>query len=83
MKNYKILFVDDDQQILSIVEQFLSRCGFNVTTESSGQKAIEMVRKNHFCVVFTDLNMPEISGMELLRQIKAVSSEPINNSTNA
>ena len=75
MKNYKILFVDDDQQILSMVEQFLSRCGFNVTTESSGQKAIEMVRENHFCVVFTDLNMPEISGMELLRQIKAVSSE--------
>jgi len=75
MKNYKILFVDDDQQILSIVEQFLSRCGFNVTTESSGQKAIEMVRENHYSVVFTDLNMPEISGMELLKQIKAISSE--------
>ncbi len=75
MKNYKILFVDDDPQILSIVEQFLSRCGFNVTTESNGQKAIDMVRENHFCVVFTDLNMPEISGMELLKQIKMVSSD--------
>ena len=75
MKNYKILFVDDDAQILSIVEQFLSRCGFDVTIESSGKKAIEMVREIHYCVVFTDLNMPEISGMELLKQIKAVSSE--------
>ena len=75
MKNYNILFVDDDQQILSIVEQFLSRCGFNVTTESSGQKAIEMVRKDHFSVVFSDLNMPEISGMELLKQIKTISPE--------
>ena len=75
MKNYKILFVDDDPQILSIVEQFLNRCGFNVTTESNGQKAIDMVREDHFCVVFTDLNMPEISGMELLKQIKAVSSD--------
>ena len=75
MKNYKILFVDDDPQILSIVEQFLNRCGFNVTTESNGQKAIDMVRENHFCVVFTDLNMPGISGMELLKQIKAVSSD--------
>ncbi|MCB2146672.1 MAG: sigma-54 dependent transcriptional regulator [Deltaproteobacteria bacterium] len=75
MKNYKILFVDDDQQILSIVEQFLNRCGFNVTTEPSGQKAIEMVRENHFSVVFTDLNMPEISGMELLKQIKTISPE--------
>jgi DNA-binding NtrC family response regulator len=75
MKKYKILFVDDDHQILSIVEQFLSRCGFNVTTESSGQKAIEMVQKNHYSIVFTDLNMPEVSGMDLLKQIKAVSSE--------
>ncbi|MBC2742019.1 MAG: sigma-54-dependent Fis family transcriptional regulator [Desulfosarcina sp.] len=75
MKNYKILFVDDDQQILSIVEQFLSSCGFNVTTEASGLKAIEMVRENHYYVVFTDLIMPEISGMELLKQIKKVSPE--------
>ena len=75
MENYKILFVDDDRQILSIVEQFLGRCGFNVTTESDGRKAIEMVQQNHFSVVFTDLIMPEISGMELLKQIKKASPE--------
>ena len=75
MKNYKILFIDDDEQILSIVEQFLSRCGFNITTESSGQKAIEMVRESHYSVVFSDLIMPEISGMELLKQIKTISPE--------
>jgi len=75
MQNYKILFVDDDQQILSIVEQFLSRCGFNVSTASSGQKAIEKVRKSYYSVVFTDLNMPEISGMELLKQIKKISAD--------
>jgi len=75
MKNYKILFIDDDQQILSIVDQFLSRCGFNVTTEPSGLKAIELVQENRYSVVFSDLIMPEISGMELLRQIKTVSPE--------
>ncbi len=75
MKNYKILFVDDDQQILSIVEQFLSRCGFNITTEPSGKKAIEMVQECYYSVVFTDLIMPEISGMELLKQIKKFSPD--------
>lgn len=75
MKNYKILFIDDDQQILSIVDQFLSRCGFNVTTERSGLKAIDMVREDHYMAVFSDLIMPEISGMELLKQIKKVSPE--------
>ena len=75
MQNYKILFVDDDPQILSIVEQFLSRCGFNIATEPSGLKAIERVRESHFSVVFSDLSMPEISGMELLKQIKKISPE--------
>jgi DNA-binding NtrC family response regulator len=75
MKNHKILFIDDDQQILSIVDQFLTRCGFNVTTEPSGLKAIEMVQQNHYSVVFSDLIMPEISGMELLKQVKESSPE--------
>ncbi|WP_054689485.1 sigma-54-dependent transcriptional regulator [Desulfosarcina cetonica] len=75
MKNHKVLFVDDDQQILSIVQQFLSRCGFAVETESSGLKAIERVRNQHFSVVFSDLIMPEINGMELLRRIKEASPE--------
>ncbi len=75
MQKYKILFVDDDQQILSIVGQFLSRCGFDVTTESSGLKAIERVRTTYYTVVFTDLIMPELNGMDLLKQIKEISPE--------
>jgi len=75
MQKYKILFVDDDQQILSIVEQFLSRCGFDVTTESSGLKAIERVRATYYALVFTDLIMPELNGMDLLKQIKEISPE--------
>jgi len=73
MQKYKILFVDDDQQILSIVGQFLARCGFDVTTESNGLKAIEKVRATHYTVVFTDLIMPELNGMDLLKQIKEIS----------
>ena len=73
MQNHKILFVDDDIQILSIVEQFLSRSGFDITTESSGLKAIQRVQTTNYCMVFTDLIMPEISGMELLKEIKAAS----------
>ncbi|BBO67086.1 acetoacetate metabolism regulatory protein AtoC [Desulfosarcina alkanivorans] len=75
MEKYKILFVDDDRQILSIVEEYLGRWGFNVATESSGRRAIEMVQKNHFSVVFTDLIMPDISGLDLLKQIKSIAPE--------
>lgn len=75
MKNFKVLFVDDDQHILSIVEQFISRWGFGITTVSSGAQAIEMVRDDHYNVAFTDLIMPEMGGMEILKQIKQISPE--------
>jgi DNA-binding NtrC family response regulator len=75
MKNYKILFIDDDREMLAIVDEFLSRCGHTVITESSGLKAIEMVRTGHFSVVFSDLIMPDIGGMELLKKIKDLSPD--------
>lgn len=75
MKIYKILFIDDDKQILSVVKQFLSRWGFDITIESDGSRAIEMVGECDYHIVFTDLIMPEIGGMEILKQIKAISPE--------
>ena len=62
MKNFKVLFVDDDLQILSIVEQFIQRWGYHVTTVSNGEQAIEAIRGDYFNVVFSDLIMPEIDG---------------------
>jgi DNA-binding NtrC family response regulator len=73
MQNYKILFVDDDNQILSIVEQFLTRSGYAVDTEPDGHRAIEKVKSDFYSVVFTDLMMPDIDGMELLKKIKKAS----------
>jgi DNA-binding NtrC family response regulator len=75
MKNFKVLFVDDDLQILSIVEQFIQRWGYHVTTVSSGEQAIEAIRGDYFNVVFSDLIMPEIDGLEILKQVKSQSPD--------
>ena len=75
MKKYKILFVDDDRQILSIVKEFLTRSGFDITTESSSHRAIERVRTENYTVVFSDLIMPEINGMDLLKQMKTIAPQ--------
>ena len=75
MKNFKILFVDDDHQILSIVEQFISRWGYDVSTVSDGREAIEAVRKEAYNIVFTDLIMPEMGGMEILKEVKQLSPD--------
>jgi DNA-binding NtrC family response regulator len=75
MQKYKILFVDDDKQILSIVEQFLSRSGYTVDTECDGNKAIERTKTESYSVVFTDLMMPDIDGLTLLKKIKEASPD--------
>ncbi len=70
MDEYPILFVDDDKQILEIVSVYLDRFGYRVDTVSDGKKAIEMIQQKDYSVVFTDLIMPEISGLDLLKAVK-------------
>jgi DNA-binding NtrC family response regulator len=70
MDEYPILFVDDDQQILEIVSIYLDRFGYSVDTVNSGKFAIEKIQQKDYAVVFTDLIMPEISGLDLLKAVK-------------
>ncbi len=69
-ETYPILFVDDDRQILEIVASYLARRGYLVDTVDNGLVALEKLKQNDYLVVFTDLIMPEISGLDLLRTVK-------------
>jgi DNA-binding NtrC family response regulator len=73
MDAYPILFVDDDHQILEIVTAYLNRFGFSVDTVDSGTEAMRRVTEKEYAIVFTDLIMPEISGLDLLKTIKKTS----------
>jgi DNA-binding NtrC family response regulator len=75
MENCDILVVDDDRHILELVKEYLVRFNLTADTTSSGKAALEMVQKRPYDIVFSDLMMPEISGLELLRSIKQLSPE--------
>jgi len=67
----KIAIVDDEQDILNILNKFLSRKHlFDVDTFVNPQDAIENIKINNYDLVLTDIMMPQIDGIELLRQIK-------------
>ncbi len=70
MDDFQILFVDDDQTILNMVEEYLSAFDYRVTIVDSGLKALELIKDKDFDVVFTDFKMPDIDGLELLAMIK-------------
>ncbi len=66
---YKILCVDDEPNILSSLRRMLSLEGFQVSTAESGADALTMLAKEPVDVVISDLQMPHMSGTDLLRQI--------------
>jgi DNA-binding NtrC family response regulator len=70
MKDFQILFVDDDRTILSLIEEYLTAFDYSITSVDNGIKALELIKEKDFDVVFTDFKMPDIDGLELLSVIK-------------
>src|SRR6185503_3351711 len=67
----KILVVDDDAGIRESLEVLLTNWGFEVIQAADAMKATELVEKHDPDIVISDVVMPEISGLELLRMLKA------------
>jgi DNA-binding NtrC family response regulator len=67
--------VDDDRHILDLVQQFLLHRGIRVTTSPSAAEALQMVAETPYDVVFSDLMMPEMDGLELLKTIKQANPD--------
>ncbi len=70
MTDCRILFVDDDKDILMMVEQYLQMQGYDITTVDSGMKALDLVKDQDIDIIFTDYKMPEFNGLELLAAVK-------------
>jgi excisionase family DNA binding protein len=71
----RILVIDDDETICSLFKETLEDAGYRVTTVNDSYKALELVKKENYDLVFLDLKMPEMDGAELLGKIRAVNPE--------
>ncbi len=75
MAEVKILWADDEIDLLKPHLLFLEQKGYSVTTVSNGVDAVDEVRSDSFDLIFLDENMPGISGLEALKQIKEIRSD--------
>lgn len=74
----KILLADDEFEIRDFFESYLDEKGFDVTAAEDGQEAWEIYQKNpNFDLVISDMMMPRMIGLELLRQIKSLKESQI------
>lgn len=72
MKKTKILWTDDEIDSLRAHIIFLEEKGFEVVTANNGSDAIELVRNDFFDIIFLDENMPGLSGLQTLNEIKTI-----------
>ncbi len=71
MDQQKILFVDDEEQIRRLLSSFLTRRGYLVKTAVDGQEALSILESETPDLVITDVNMPNLDGVELTRRLRA------------
>ncbi len=74
MEDIKILWVDDEIDLLKPHIMFLEKKNYSVTSCQSGTEAIELIDEENYDVVFLDENMPGLSGLETLSEIKGRQS---------
>ncbi len=72
---YKALVIDDDLATLEFMKFQLKDEGFEVTTAERGQRALDFVRETEFDIILTDLNLPDLNGIEMVKQSKQISPD--------
>ncbi len=65
----RILVIDDEEAIRKLFISALKGTGYQVETAESGEQGIEKARETRFNLIFTDLKMPGINGVETLREL--------------
>jgi len=74
MEKVQILWADDEIDLLKPHIMFLENKGYEVTTTTNGRDAIDLVKSKQYDIIFLDENMPGLSGLETLMQIKNIRS---------
>jgi len=67
----RILVIDDEDSMCNFMEIMLAKQGFAVNVTTSGTAGIELVRNENYDLVIADLNMPEMTGIEVLKEVRA------------
>ena len=73
----KILIIDDDVDLTSMLSQYQMREGFDVAAVHDGEMGVAEAASNDYALIVLDIMMPRLSGIEALRRIRAISAVPI------
>jgi len=69
-----VLFVDDEENILEIATEYFSEKGYDVITANNGRQAVKILNTEQIDCCFTDINMPEMDGLELAEEMRKIDN---------
>jgi two-component system response regulator PilR (NtrC family) len=73
----KILVVDDERSMRDFLSIMLKKAGYDVTTAADGDEAVKILHKDIFDLVITDLKMPKVDGLQVLKTVKELSPDTV------
>ena len=76
-KMYRLLVVDDESRIRSIIKKYAEFEGHTVVEAGDGMEAVHLARKAEFDLIIMDIMMPELDGFSACREIRKISDVPI------
>lgn len=74
---HRLLIVDDEQSMRELLEHVLTRDGYAVETAENGLQAVERMKDRTFDLVISDIQMPDMTGIELLEHVRNTSPETV------
>lgn len=77
MNEVNILIIDDEETMCSLLRDTLSEEGYKVSATQNAKEALEAAKDNSFDLVITDLKMPEIDGLQIVKQIKEFDEDNV------
>jgi DNA-binding response OmpR family regulator len=77
MSEEKILVVDDDRSIRVLLSQCLEEAGYKVTSAIDGSQALQKVKEDTFDLILLDMKLPDIDGLQVLKDLLNINSEQI------
>lgn len=77
MSIQKILIIDDEALVRNFLAETLRRKNFDIITAENGQKALALIKEMTFDMIITDMKMPDLTGIDILRKVKELSPSTI------
>lgn len=76
-KRTRILVVDDNRDLADVLQEYLLRLGYEAVVAYGGREGLELFKEGGFDIVISDLKMPDLDGMELLKAVKAIDKHAV------